>query len=184
MHTSQLCTWPPGPSLMFSLLFIPQIWTTCVSMQTFIVQMPVNLHPFLFQSWPLASERHRSRSPLRASPPGPPSGYGLPLQVVHEEYITTSRVCRIWAEPVRHTFQQLFSSFWLKVNVLFSSTPSISVPADSFEFQCIPIAAVTYKGLKSKWAGTVKDRVWEKEGEEGRTMFIKHGVGSRSHLSL
>lgn len=37
--------------------------------------MPVNLHLFLFQSWPLASEQHHSRSPLRASHPGPPSRY-------------------------------------------------------------------------------------------------------------
>lgn len=82
------------------------------------------------------------------------------------------------------TLKHISSSFQLKNNVLFSSTSSISVPTDSFEFQCIPITAITYKGLKSKWVGTVKDGVWEKEGEEGRTMFIKHRVGSRSHLSL
>lgn len=50
---------------------------------------------------------------------------------------------------------------------------------------CILVTAITYKGIESKWGGTVRDRVWGTgEREQGRTMFIKHGVGSRSHLSL
>lgn len=77
--------------------------------------------------------------------------------------------------------------FQSKINILLSCTAS--VPAHLIEFHSVFPAFLSPQSPIRAWKASEPgrwktDRVWEKEGEEGRTVFIKHGVGSQSHLSL
>ncbi len=140
----------------------------------------------LFQSWPSASGRRHSRSPHPTSPPDPPSRYSLLMQVIFWEMIKTLRLCGVVTEPVKHALKHLPSSFQLKINLLFHL---LFQSTDTIEFHCVFAVCQSQQSPIKAWKASElgqcrKDGVWEKEGEEGRAVFIKHRVGSQSHLSL
>lgn len=66
------------------------------------------------------------------------------------------------------------------INVLFSS--NISFLTGSIKFCCVPVSAVTYKGLKNEQAGTVKDRQSEKQRERREEQCLSNTEWVASHI--
>lgn len=132
-------------------------------------------------------------TPFKMSSSGLSSGSSIKVrstlcskQFLEEKFSQHCGSSHSWQQHYRHSLKIFNLGYFVFLeSVHFQSRLTHSSSPYFFFLFCILVTAITYKGIKSKWGGTVRYRVWGTgEREQGRTMFIKHGVGSRSHLSL